>query len=205
MSLSYHSLQRGRNAFLLCAVGGHLPVAEYIAPKIEGHLFDTDDDGATALHLATCFGQLSMVEYLVRSCGFDVKAIDKVGLHCLLLVRYILCPLWTHLLHGHSRHGHLYLSCVNPFIVCIIYICDSSFVVCTCTYIHGFMWYTTSRYVSPIRLHCVSLTSCAGGQHSTFICSMERPCRNCSISACKREQCAGTEQCGLTKENVAFL
>ena len=86
MSLSYHSLQRGRNAFHLCAAGDHLPVAEYLTPKMEGHLFDSDDDGATALHLAAYFGQLSMVQYLVRSCGFNVKAIDKVGLHCLLLV-----------------------------------------------------------------------------------------------------------------------
>ena len=58
---------------------GHLPVAEYLAPKMEGHLFDSDDDGDTALHLAACFGHLSMVQYLVRSCGFDVKARDKVG------------------------------------------------------------------------------------------------------------------------------
>ena len=86
MSLSYHSLQTGHNAFLLCAAYGHLAVAEYIAPKMGGHLFDSDDDGATALHLAAYFGQLSMVKYLVRSCAFDVKAIDKVGLHCLLLV-----------------------------------------------------------------------------------------------------------------------
>ena len=86
MSLSYHSLQGGCNAFLLCAIKGHLSIAEYLAPKMEGHLFDSDDDGATALHLATYFGQLSVVDYLVQSCGFDVKAIDKVGLHCLLLV-----------------------------------------------------------------------------------------------------------------------
>ena len=86
MSLSYHSLQRGRNAFLLCSKGGHLAVAEYLAPKMEGHLFDSDGDGHTALHLAAYFGQSSMVEYLVTSCEFDVKAIDKVGLHCLLLV-----------------------------------------------------------------------------------------------------------------------
>ena len=65
---------------------GHLPVAEYLAPKMEGHLFDSDDNRHTALHLAANFGQLPMVEYLVRSYGFDVKAIDKVGLHCLLLV-----------------------------------------------------------------------------------------------------------------------
>ena len=58
---------------------GHLVVTEYLAPKMEGHLFDRDDVGHTALHLAVYFGQLSMVEYLVRSCGFDVKVIDKVG------------------------------------------------------------------------------------------------------------------------------
>ena len=86
MSLFYCSMQDGCNAFDACAVGGHLAIAEYLTPKMEGHLFDSDDDGDTALHLAAYFGQLSMVEYLVRSCGFDVKAIDKVGLHCLLLV-----------------------------------------------------------------------------------------------------------------------
>ena len=79
-------MQGGRNAFLLCAAGGHLPVAEYLAAKMEGHLFDSDDDGDTALHMAAYFGHLSVVKYLVRSCGFAVKAIDKVGLHCLLLV-----------------------------------------------------------------------------------------------------------------------
>ena len=79
-------MQGGLNAFLLCAAGGHLAVAEYLAPKMEGHLFDSDDDGKTALHCAAQEGQLSMVEYLVRSCGFDVKAINKVCLHFLLLV-----------------------------------------------------------------------------------------------------------------------
>ena len=79
-------MQGGLNAFLLCARGGHLAVAEYLAPKMEGHLFDSDDDGYTALHVAAYSGQLPIVKYLVKSCGFDVKAIDKVGSHCLLLV-----------------------------------------------------------------------------------------------------------------------
>ena len=74
-------MQGGRNAFHLCAMEGHLVVAEYLAPKMEGHLFDSDDCGYTALHWAAQEGQLSMVEYLVRSCGFDVKARDKVGQH----------------------------------------------------------------------------------------------------------------------------
>ena len=86
MSLSHCSMQEGCNAFDMCARGGHLAVTEYLAPKMEGHLFDSDDDGYTALHWAAQEGKLSMVEYLVRSCGFDVKAVDKVGLHCLLLV-----------------------------------------------------------------------------------------------------------------------
>ena len=72
-------MQGGSNAFLLCAEGGHLAFAEYLAPKMEGHLFDSDDDGHTALHWAVQEGQLSMVEYLVRSCRFDVQARDKVG------------------------------------------------------------------------------------------------------------------------------
>ena len=90
------SMQGGVNAFLLCATGGHLPVAKYLSPKMEGHLFDSDDDGNTALHWAAKFGQLPMVEYLVRSCGFDVKARDKVGVHlcCLSDAFCILWPLW---------------------------------------------------------------------------------------------------------------
>ena len=85
MCLSYHALQGGHNAFLLCAAGGHLAVAEYLGPQMEGHSFDSDDEGATALHWAAYNDRLSMVEYLVGSLGFDVKAIDKVS-HCLLLV-----------------------------------------------------------------------------------------------------------------------
>ena len=72
-------MQGGLNAFDMCAAGGHVAVAEYLAPKMEGHIYDLDDDENTALHLAAYFCQLSMVEYLVRSCGFDVKARDKVG------------------------------------------------------------------------------------------------------------------------------
>ena len=77
-------MQEGRNAFLLCAAYGHLAVAQYLAPKMEDHLFDTDESGYTALHWAAQEGQFTMVEYLVKSCGFDLKAVDKVGLQDLL-------------------------------------------------------------------------------------------------------------------------
>ena len=78
-------MQGTHNAFHVCAVGGHLAVAEYLVPKMEAHLFDSDNAGCTALHWAAQVGQLSMVEYLVQSCEFDMKAVDMVGLHCLLL------------------------------------------------------------------------------------------------------------------------
>ena len=79
--------QGGQNALHLCAMGGHLAVAKYLSPKMQGDLFSTDDDGHTALHCAAQGGQLSMVEYLVRKCGFVVKARNKVGLLCCCWLR----------------------------------------------------------------------------------------------------------------------
>ena len=75
-------MQRGSNTFVLCAMGSHLGVAEYLASKMGNHLFDSND-GYSALQWAAQEGQLFMVEYLMRSCGFDVKAIDKVATCCL--------------------------------------------------------------------------------------------------------------------------
>ena len=77
---SFISLQNGCNAFHLCADGGNIAIAQFLAPMMEDHLFDLSDGGYTALHWAAQSGQLSMVEYLVKSCGFDLKAKDKVGL-----------------------------------------------------------------------------------------------------------------------------
>ena len=71
-------MQGERNAFHLCVQGGHLDVAQYLAPKMGDHLYDTDDNGATALHWAVEANQLPIVEYLVNSCGFIVTTTDKV-------------------------------------------------------------------------------------------------------------------------------
>ena len=82
-STSFLSLQNGSNAFHLCAASGNVAIAEFLAPMMEGHLFDVNIAGYTALHCATQEGQLSMVEYLVKSCGFDLKAKDKVAMPAL--------------------------------------------------------------------------------------------------------------------------
>ena len=63
----------------LCIEGGHLDVAEYLAPVMKEHLYDTDDEGTTTLHKAVRKGQLSMLEYLVEKYAFDVAKRDKVG------------------------------------------------------------------------------------------------------------------------------
>ena len=72
-------MQGGNNALHLCIEGGHLDVAQYLAPKMEDHLYDTDDEGDTALHRAARKGKLPLVECLVESCGFDVTVRGKVG------------------------------------------------------------------------------------------------------------------------------
>lgn len=41
------STQGRVNAFHACVVSGHLVVAKYLAPKMEGHMFDPDDGGCT--------------------------------------------------------------------------------------------------------------------------------------------------------------
>ena len=74
-------MQRGFNAFLLCICGCHLAVAQYLAPRMGDHLYDTDDSGATALHWAVEANQLPIVEYLVKSCEFDVTLRDKVCIY----------------------------------------------------------------------------------------------------------------------------
>ena len=75
-------MQGGRNAFHLCCECGQLAVAEYLAPRMGDHLYDTDNNGATPLHGAVEMDQLPIVEYLVKSCGFDVTVRDKV---CILV------------------------------------------------------------------------------------------------------------------------
>ena len=42
-------MKRGINTFVLCAMGSHLAVAKYLAPKMENHLFDSND-GYSVLH-----------------------------------------------------------------------------------------------------------------------------------------------------------
>ena len=99
-------MQYKSNAFHLCAAGGNVAIAQFLAPMMEDHLFDVNDDGYTALHYVTQQGQLSMVEYLVKSCGFDLKAKDKVGqlLHVWWLSDPFFNSLGLLILHEHGMH-----------------------------------------------------------------------------------------------------
>ena len=79
-------LQQGCNAFHLCAASGEVAIAQFLAPKMKGHVFDCDAGGYSALHWATQEGQLHMVVFLAITCGFDLETQDKVGLLRFLVV-----------------------------------------------------------------------------------------------------------------------
>ena len=102
------------------------------------------------------------------------------------------------LVHNHWTASSLSLGSLTPHeffkLEILVFFCN---VACTCT--PAVMWCTNSRYVCLIRFHCVSLTSCAEGEHSTFDSSSERSCRGASLSSGEWQQCSGTEQCRLTK------
>ena len=61
-------------------MGGHVGVAQYLAPKMGVHIFDLTDAKDTALHIAVGNGHLPMVEHLVKSAGIDVKDKNEVCL-----------------------------------------------------------------------------------------------------------------------------
>ena len=69
-------------------MGGHVTIAKYLVPKMEDHLFDTDDPGFTAIHYAAREGHLSMIDYLVKTCHLDVESKTKVGLHLFIVCLY---------------------------------------------------------------------------------------------------------------------
>ena len=62
----------------MSAWGGHIDVAQYLAPMMGGQVFDLTDEKETALHIAVENGHLPMVEHLVKSARFDVKDKNKV-------------------------------------------------------------------------------------------------------------------------------
>ena len=76
----------------MSADGGHVEVAQYLAPKMGGQVFDLTEKKETALHMAARNGHLPMVKHLVKTTGFDVKDKDKV---CFLSGLSRMYFLWT--------------------------------------------------------------------------------------------------------------
>ena len=66
-------MQERCNANRLSTEGGYVNVTQCLAQD------RPRDEVNTALHKAAQNGQLSTVEYLVGSCGFDVTLRGKVG------------------------------------------------------------------------------------------------------------------------------
>ena len=150
-----------------------------------------------------CTGQLK-----TASCPWWSTSYDPVDLmwrqltrfayiHCLLLV-WCSCDL-----SGHTCCMGTVKMDTCAWVtstLCVLFLVHMTllFVVLS-AHVHQLMWLTTSSYFSPIRFHCVSLTLCAVGKHSTFESSSKRSCRGGSFSSGEWQQCPGTEQCGLTK------
>ena len=75
----YCSMQGGNNVLHLSIEAGHLDVVQFLATKMGVHLYDTNDEGDTALHKSTLKGELPIVKHLVGFWGFDVTVRNKVG------------------------------------------------------------------------------------------------------------------------------
>ena len=72
-------MQRGNNAFHVSIKAGHLDVVQHLASKLGVHLYDTNDEGDTALHRTALRGKLPIVKHLVEFWGFDLTVRNKVG------------------------------------------------------------------------------------------------------------------------------
>ena len=84
----------------------------------------------------------------------------------------VLCPLWTYQLHGHSRHEHLHLSCVTPFILGII--------------IHDCSLLSAHTYVHTVDMALVRTRATLNTFHQFPVCSTAFHCvsiyRKCALN-----------------------
>ena len=71
-------MQYGRNALHLAAIGGHVKVIHYLAPKMASLLNSTDHQGFTMLHWAAQQGHAEVVHVLLEDYKLDPTARDKV-------------------------------------------------------------------------------------------------------------------------------
>ena len=76
--------QRGRNCFLWAALGGNPDIMRYLH-SIDANLCKgKDEDGDTALTLASCYGSKETVELLIKEFNADVHELGYRGQNCFL-------------------------------------------------------------------------------------------------------------------------
>ena len=76
--IAFHRGASHLKAFLAAARSGNLGVMQLLV-RLGASVEATDDDGATALHLAAAGGHLDVVGYLVEELGLDVAATNDDG------------------------------------------------------------------------------------------------------------------------------
>ena len=71
-------LQNGRNALHLAAYDGHVNTIDYLAPKMDSLLHETDNFGNTMVHHAALKGHTDVVRLVIDKLHLDPTARNKV-------------------------------------------------------------------------------------------------------------------------------
>ena len=80
----HETASNGRNCFMCAAAGGKVDTMRYLH-SLDNTLFRArDDDNATALTFASCYGSKGSVEYLITELKVDVQETGVNGRNCFM-------------------------------------------------------------------------------------------------------------------------